>query len=126
MEADEGRALAKAFLDMSRHYGTIVSGKTLDTMRFCMVAATVYGGRGIRIAKRKAEDKRTPAQRRAEIRPVASAAPPVSAPAPAPMPTADWASPPKSSMNGAGHGSPELKEFHFGMMAGIPLSDTHD
>jgi hypothetical protein len=57
MTAEEGDTLAKAYIDMQRHYASIVSGKTLDTMRFCMVAATMYGGRFVRINMRKKQEK---------------------------------------------------------------------
>ena len=47
LDEDESKRLSKSFLDMKRHYGgaDVVSPKTADTLRFCMVAGTIYGSR---------------------------------------------------------------------------------
>ncbi|MDR3562362.1 MAG: hypothetical protein P4N59_13155 [Negativicutes bacterium] len=58
MDDDEAKVVAHAYLDMQRHYGSVLSGKTLDTMRFCMVIGTVYGARMVRINTRKAGEKK--------------------------------------------------------------------
>lgn len=63
MDEAEAETLAKAYLDMQRHYSPVVSGKTMDTMRFCMVAATIYGGRIVRLSARRKAERATPKQR---------------------------------------------------------------
>lgn len=57
LSQEEGKTLARAYNDMTRHYNMPVSGKTLDTMRFIMVATTVYGTRMYRMRARHAAEK---------------------------------------------------------------------
>jgi hypothetical protein len=40
---EQAHTVAKAYVDMQRHYSPIVTAKTLDTLRFAGVFVTVYG-----------------------------------------------------------------------------------
>ncbi len=51
LDEDEAKRVAKAFLDAKRHYGgaDVISPKTADTIRLCMVLGSVYGPRVVAI-----------------------------------------------------------------------------
>src|SRR5277367_872337 len=53
MDAEEAQAIARAFADMQRHYGGVLSTKTIDTLHFVGVVIVGYGGRAVRIRARK-------------------------------------------------------------------------
>lgn len=106
MGEDEANTVAKAYLDMQRHYGGIVSGKTLDTMRFCMVLATVYGGRMVAINMRKREEKTSGQKQPPKAPPTLHVVKPV------PTPTPTVVKQPVASP------ADELQMFNFNLAAG--------
>lgn len=60
LEEAEAKQVADSYAAMARHYDTVVSAKTIDTIRFAGVVGMVYGTRLVAASRQRKSGKPLP------------------------------------------------------------------